>query len=229
MLRAGQRRLHRGDVDDLAGAARDHVPRHRLADVEDRGDVGAHQPLEGVGREILERGAVLHAGVVDQDVDRARRRLEAVDGRAGRRRGRWRRRRARRTWRRAARRRGGGGGELGGVAAVQHHARAGGGEAFGQRVADALARAGHQRALARQVEEFEPCRHVVPPEFGPTEPGFGGVRNRSRGSAASSGKGSENRGWNAAGKWLESVWPVVDGRLTATPGDRGLVSFRCAC
>ena len=54
----------------LPRAARDHVPRHRLADVEDAGDIGAQQLLPVVGREILERRAELHAGIVDQDVDR---------------------------------------------------------------------------------------------------------------------------------------------------------------
>ena len=65
----GQRRLHRCDVDDPAFAPSDHVACDGLADVEDGRDVGAHQPLERVRIEILQRAAMLHAGVVDQDVD----------------------------------------------------------------------------------------------------------------------------------------------------------------
>jgi hypothetical protein len=42
----------------------------RLGDVEDAGDVRRQQPRERVGREVLELGAVLAAGVVDEDVDR---------------------------------------------------------------------------------------------------------------------------------------------------------------
>ena len=62
-------RHQRGDVDDLAAPARDHPARHRLSDEEHRGDVGRHHPLEHVLGKILERRAVLHAGIVDEDVD----------------------------------------------------------------------------------------------------------------------------------------------------------------
>src|SRR4030095_8978265 len=42
-VRAAQFALHRTDVDDLAAAARNHVPGHRLADQEHAVDVGFHQ------------------------------------------------------------------------------------------------------------------------------------------------------------------------------------------
>ena len=107
----------------LPAPARDHVARDGLADVEDDGDVGLQQPFERVGREILQRGAVLHAGVVHQNVDGLARGLERVHGGAdgvmvggveGQRLG-----------PRDAR---GGGGKLGRVAAVQHHLRPGRGQ-----------------------------------------------------------------------------------------------------
>ena len=63
--------LQARDVDDLAAAARDHPPRHGLADVEHAVEVGAHQLVPGLDREVLERGAALDPGIVDQDVDRA--------------------------------------------------------------------------------------------------------------------------------------------------------------
>ncbi len=92
---------------------------------------------------------MLHAGIVDEDVDRADVRLEGVDGLAH------------------SLVVGGvegervpcpevscGGRELGGVAAVQDDLGAGRGKTLGQRVADALRGAGDEGALARQVEEF---------------------------------------------------------------------------
>ena len=63
--------LQARDVDDLAATARDHPPRHGLADVEHAVEVGAHQLVPGLDREVLERGAALDPGIVDQDVDRA--------------------------------------------------------------------------------------------------------------------------------------------------------------
>ena len=50
----------------------DHVPRDGLADMKDAGNVGAQESLPLVGREILERRAKLHAGIVNEDVDRRR-------------------------------------------------------------------------------------------------------------------------------------------------------------
>ena len=76
--------LHRADVDDAAAVARDHAPRHRLADVEDAVEVGAHHACQSASRSP-ERRAALHAGVVDEDVDRAELGLDRVDRRVDRR------------------------------------------------------------------------------------------------------------------------------------------------
>jgi hypothetical protein len=130
------------------------VARHRLADVEDRGHVGLHQALEVRRVEILQRRPVLHAGIVDQDVDGPGRRLEIVDG--------------------GLHRRMVGGvegqgmhcrapgpqalgrlGEAGRVAPVEHDFRARAGKALGQRQADAAARSGDEGAPPRQVKELE--------------------------------------------------------------------------
>src|SRR6185437_1111188 len=58
------------NIDDLAAATRDHPPRHSLPDGEDRSDVGPHDLLKLFSRKIFERGAELHAGIVDEDIDR---------------------------------------------------------------------------------------------------------------------------------------------------------------
>ena len=124
------------------------MARDGLADMEHGGDVGLQQPLEGVGREILQRGAVLHAGVVHQDVDGPALCLERVHGGAdgvvvGRVEG-------QRLGPGDAR---GGGGKLGRVAPVQHHLRARRGQTLRQRKADALRRPGDQRAPPGQIEK----------------------------------------------------------------------------
>ena len=107
------------------------------------------------------RRAALHAGVVDQDVDRADVGLDARHGRrhgvgvggvegAGVHRG---------TFCAQLRR---GGFELGGVAPVQHHGRAGAGQPTCQRQPDAGAGAGDQRGLAAQVELLQCLVHGEP-------------------------------------------------------------------
>ena len=99
-------------------------------------------------REVLERRAELHPGVVDQDVDRAELGLDAGDaggdgGGVGDVEGRG----------RGAGDGGGGRSQAVGVAAVEHDRRAVDGEALGEREADALARAGDEGAAAGEVEE----------------------------------------------------------------------------
>ena len=134
------------------------MPRDGLADIEDGRDVGAHQLLESLRVEVLQRAAVLHAGVVDQNVDGAgpgfmvihgrthRRMIGCIEGQRGD--------------------RGPGllqplsrGGEPRLVASVQDDARSGAGETFGQCVADSLRRAGDQCRLARQIEQFRSGHH----------------------------------------------------------------------
>ncbi len=119
-----------------------------LPDIEDAGDIGAHQPLEGIGRKVLQRAAVLHAGIVDEDVDGAGLRLEAIHGLAGsgmvggvegERVG--------------SAEFGSGGGEFRRIATVEDDLGAGGLQALGQRKADALRGAGDEGAFAGEVEE----------------------------------------------------------------------------
>ena len=100
---------------------------------------------------------MLHAGVVDEDVDGAGSGFVAIHCRAHRRvvggiEGERRHRGPcfRQSCLRAS--------ELRLVASVQDHARARAGEPFSQRMADALRRAGHQRGLAGQVEQFHSSR-----------------------------------------------------------------------
>src|SRR5690606_24083151 len=59
------------DIDDLAAAARDHMTRYGLADIEDRGQVGGNDLVEFFRRKGFEAGAELHSGIVDQDIDGA--------------------------------------------------------------------------------------------------------------------------------------------------------------
>ena len=51
-------------------AARDHVTGDGLADIERARNIGGEQLLPFIDGEILERRAELHAGIVDQDIDR---------------------------------------------------------------------------------------------------------------------------------------------------------------
>ena len=76
----GERGLHAGDVDDLAFAPADHVPRDSLPDMEDTRDIRLEERFKAVRREILERGAMLHARIVDQDVDRSGTAFKLVNG-----------------------------------------------------------------------------------------------------------------------------------------------------
>ena len=75
-----QRRLHACDVDNLSGAALDHMTGDRLANIENARDVRPQKPLEGVGGKILQRRAKLHAGIVDENVDRPRLGFERIHG-----------------------------------------------------------------------------------------------------------------------------------------------------
>ena len=58
----------------------DHMSGDGLADMDDAGNVRRQQTLEFHGREVFQRGAVLHSVLVDQDVDRGARSLERVNG-----------------------------------------------------------------------------------------------------------------------------------------------------
>ena len=80
--------LQRGDVDDPSPAAGLHAAGHRLADEEGAGDVGGHQGVPVLQRELGERRPALHPGVVDADVDRADRVLDRRDAGGHRSRGR---------------------------------------------------------------------------------------------------------------------------------------------
>ena len=50
-----------------------------LAHMEDRGNIGLQQPLKSIGWKIVQLGAMLHAGIVDQNVNRANLSLKAID------------------------------------------------------------------------------------------------------------------------------------------------------
>ena len=49
-----------------------------LAHVKDRRDIGLEQLFKCLGWKILQRGAMLHSGIVDQDINRARRAFKPV-------------------------------------------------------------------------------------------------------------------------------------------------------
>jgi hypothetical protein len=150
--------LHRADVDDLAALARDHAARHRLADDEHAVDVGAHQLVPVGLREFVERRTALHAGVVDEDVDRADLALDALD-RGGGRVGRGHVERERMHRRAFAAQPGRGLLQLGVVAAVEDDRRTGTGQPAREREADAGARAGDEGDAPAQVEEFQDGVH----------------------------------------------------------------------
>jgi hypothetical protein len=158
--RPGQFALHGRDVDDLAVAAPDHVTGDGLADIERTRNIGGEQLLPFLDRKVLERRAELHAGIVDQDIDRAGisfNRLDAVLNRL----------RARhvefghrylvpggRQFRRSR-------SKLAAVAAVQDDFGAVFGKTLREREPDALRRARDERPLAGQFEQFK-C-HVTTP------------------------------------------------------------------
>ncbi len=149
---SAQLALHRADVDDLAATAPDHPPSDGLAYDEDAAQVRRDEAIPGVVGKLGERPAMLHAGVVDQDVDAADPSLDAGDGRfdgglvgdveglgidavtfGGKCRAR--------------------GLERGGIAGIEHDARASAGQSAGQGQADALARPGDQRGPAVEREQ----------------------------------------------------------------------------
>ncbi len=61
----------RGDVDDLAVAARDHVAGCELGELEGTGEVDLEDTVPVFERDLFRSGAVYGAGVVDEDVDAA--------------------------------------------------------------------------------------------------------------------------------------------------------------
>src|SRR5882757_2370253 len=71
--------LHGGDVDDLAMATSDHVTGDGLADIERARNIGGEQLLPFLDGKVLERRAELHAGIVDQDIDRPKISLDRLD------------------------------------------------------------------------------------------------------------------------------------------------------
>jgi hypothetical protein len=71
--------LQRADVDDLAVAARYHPAGDLAADQEGGGEVRGEQEIPVLISEFAQRRAALRAGVVHQDVERARDLLGAGD------------------------------------------------------------------------------------------------------------------------------------------------------
>jgi hypothetical protein len=158
--RPGQFALHRGDVDDLAPAAPNHVTGDGLTDIERARNIGGEQLVPFLDREILERRAELHAGIVDQDIDRAGISLNRLDTLLNGLRARhiefghrylvpggrqFRRRRS----------------KLAAVAAVEDNFGAVFGKTSREREPDALRRTRDERPLAGQFEQFK-C-HVTTP------------------------------------------------------------------
>ncbi len=78
---AAERPRHRGHVHDPAPLPFSHVRPHRLRAVERAGQVDAEVPLPELDRLVVELADVVErGGVVDEDVDRAELRDDAVDG-----------------------------------------------------------------------------------------------------------------------------------------------------
>ena len=158
---AAELALHGADIDDLAMAARDHVTGNGLPHEEDTVEVNGGDAVPGLKREILQRGAVLHASVIEQNLDRAdvalngghpggdRFGVRHVEGRDM----------------------SGDGVVVGegflsaseavGIAPVEHDGRAGRGEGLGDRVADAFAGAGDKRDAAGQIEQLQAFPHCL--------------------------------------------------------------------
>src|SRR6266852_1527149 len=146
--------LHGCNVDDLAPAARDHVTRDGLTYIERARNIGGEQLLPFLDGKVLERRAELHTGIIDQDIDRTGISLDRlapllgglgesyieaghrylVPGGRQSRRGRI---------------------KLTRVAAVEDDFGAMFGKALREREANALRRAGYERPLARQCEQFK--------------------------------------------------------------------------
>ena len=143
----------RADVDDLAATVRNHPRCHRSGDEEGPRQVGCKHPVPVGERELGQGTALLHASVVDEDVDAAERGLGLGDPgdhcslvghvKADRDRA-----------RDAGERRP----DPFGVAAMDCNARAGGGEALGDGEADAGGGAGYEGGPAFEVEKVETHR-----------------------------------------------------------------------
>src|SRR5690606_11959257 len=68
--------IDRADLDDPAPLALAHALDHRTGDVEHRVEVGVDHLVPLLGGHAVEGGVAGDAGVVDQDLDRAQRRLD---------------------------------------------------------------------------------------------------------------------------------------------------------
>ena len=75
---ARERGLHRGNIDYFATFSRDHMTGNGLSHMKNRGNIGLQQAFERIRRKIMQLSAVLHAGVVDQNINRTDLRLKAV-------------------------------------------------------------------------------------------------------------------------------------------------------
>ena len=71
----------RADVDDLAAPSRLHRRQERTRDEERAVEIRRHQRPPFGRRELLEILAVIHRGVVDEDVDRSQAALDVGDAR----------------------------------------------------------------------------------------------------------------------------------------------------
>jgi hypothetical protein len=60
-------------------SALDHAAHHRLGQQEGRGEMGRDHAVPALGRKILDRRALLDAGVVDENLDRPVRPLGRLD------------------------------------------------------------------------------------------------------------------------------------------------------
>ncbi|MNL19494.1 hypothetical protein D3C87_1406980 [compost metagenome] len=132
--------------------AGDHVAGDSLTDIKHAGNVGGQKLLPLVGRKVFQRGTILHAGIVDENVYRADLRFDASDtcrnrGLVGR-----------------IECDGVNGKAIGGklflcvsqfrlIAAVENDCSAVFGKAASECQADALAGAGDQRGFTRQIEQ----------------------------------------------------------------------------
>ena len=139
---------------------RDHVTGNGLTDIERAGNIGGEQLLPFLDGKVLERRAELHAGIVDQDIDRTGNSLDRLDALLGG----LRLRHVEAGHRhlvsggRQSRR---GRIKLAGVAAVEDDFGAVFGKALRECEPDALRGAGDERPFARQIKKFK-CHMTIP-------------------------------------------------------------------